>query len=176
MIRTVCAAGAVLKMPLLRYFVFVGASLLALLFISDAYLPKLPVEDVTSAAADLPMIRIQSDRKWPERVVFDTRIPAINPAQTEAAVPASTTVADVSAKARVREAFAQLQPQLQPSEPKQLQPSVPKMPAPAVPRKRKIAKKHLAPPAVLVAQQQPFGFFTNNAWFANNGRFANNTR
>ena len=136
-------------MPLLRYFVFVGASLLALLFISDAYLPKLPVEDVTSAAADLPMIRIQSDRKWPERVVFDTRIPAISPAQTEAAVPASTTVADVSAKARVREAFAQLQPQLQPSEPKQLQPSVPKMPAPAVQRKRKIAKKHLAPPAVL---------------------------
>jgi hypothetical protein len=169
MIRTVCADGAVLKMPLLRYFVFVGASLLALLFILDAYLPKLPVADVTSAAADLPMIRIQSDRKWPERLVFDTRIPAISPAQTaktEAAIPAPTTVADVSAKARVREAFAQLPP----SDPKQLQPSVPKMPAPAVPRKRKIAKKHLAPPTVLVAQQQPFGFFANNAWFANNAR------
>ena len=31
-------------MPLLRYFVFVGGALLALLFISTAYLPKLPDE------------------------------------------------------------------------------------------------------------------------------------
>ena len=28
-------------MPLLRYFVFVGGALLALLFISNAYLPKI---------------------------------------------------------------------------------------------------------------------------------------
>jgi hypothetical protein len=146
------------QMPLARYFFFVGAALLALLFVSDAFLPKLPVADKTETAADLPMIRIQSDRKWPERIVFDTSVPAFTPAllaKTEAAVPvrAPTTVADVSAKVRVREAFAQLQP------------SDLKKPEPAPkPRKRKIAKKRVAPPTVLVAQQPQFGFFANNTW------------
>ena len=50
-------------MPLARYFFFVGGVLLALLFISDAYLPKLPVAD--RAYTDLPVIRIHSNRKWP---------------------------------------------------------------------------------------------------------------
>jgi hypothetical protein len=163
MIRTVRADGAVLKMPLARYFFFVGAALLALLFVADASLPKLPVTDLTNAAADLSIIRIQSNQKWPERVVFDTSLPAISPAQTAAVVPvqAPTRVADVSAK--VREAFAQVQP----SDSAQLQPAAAKTPAPAVPvtQKRKIAKKHPAPPMVLVAQQQrPFGFFGNNTW------------
>jgi len=162
MIRTVRADGAVLKMPLARYFLFVGAALLALLFVADAYLPKLRVDDVTQAAADLPIIRIQSNQKWPARVVFDTSVPAISPAQTVAAVPvqASTRVAEVSTK--VREAFAQLQP----SDLGQTQPSAAKTPAPApaVRHKRKIAKKRMAPPMVLVAQQPPFGLFANNTW------------
>src|SRR5450759_3720820 len=109
-------------MPMARYFILVGGVLLALLFVSDAYLPKLPVADRT--VADLPVIRIHSDRKWPARVVFDTSLPTIVPAQsamTEASVPAPATVADVSAKARVRDAFARLQPSEQLSEPKQLQ-------------------------------------------------------
>jgi hypothetical protein len=166
MIRTARADGAMLKMPVARYFLFVGAALLALLFVADAYLPKLPVTAVTDAAADLPMIRIQSDRKWPERIVFDTSIPAVSPVQTAAVVPvqAPAGVADVSAK--VREAFAQLQPpDAKPSQ--QLQPAASKAPAPAAPPKRKVAKKHVAPPMVLVAQQQqqrPFGFFGNNTW------------
>jgi hypothetical protein len=166
MIRTVRADGAVLKMPLARYFFFVGAALLALLFVADASLPRLAVADATNVAADLSIIRIQSKQKWPERVVFDTSIPVISPVQTAAAVvpvQASTRVADVSAK--VREAFAQLQP----SDSAQLQPLAAKTSAPAsavrVPQKRKIAKKHPAPPMVLVAQQQrPFGFFANSAW------------
>ena len=153
-----------LKMPLARYFFFVGAALLALLFVADAYLPKLPVEagTVRDARADLPMMRIHSDRRLPDRVVFDTRIPMATPVQTAAAVPAkapatkTASVADVSTK--VREAFAQLQP----PDSKQLQPSVPKTPAPAPRRKHKIAKRHQAPPMVLVAQQRPFGFF--NTW------------
>src|SRR5229473_7826655 len=104
-------------MPLARYFLFVGGVLLALLFVVDAALPKLPVTDAgsTEAAVDKSIIRIHSDRKWPERVVFDTNIPTIVPAQTakaEAVVPAPapTIVADVSAKTRVREAFAQFVP------------------------------------------------------------------
>ena len=56
-------------MPLARYFLYVGGVLLALLFILDAYLPKIPVAD--RAMIDLPVIRIHSDRKWPERVVYE---------------------------------------------------------------------------------------------------------
>src|SRR5258708_15546303 len=100
-------------MPLARYFVFVGGVLLALLFVIDAVLPQLPAADAnrTATAVDRSIIRIHSDRKWPERVVFDTSIPTIVPAQAvnaEAFVPAPVpaVVADVPAKVRVREAFA----------------------------------------------------------------------
>jgi hypothetical protein len=147
-------------MPLARYFFFVGGVLLALLFVVDAVLPKLPVAD--RADTDLPAIRIHSDRKWPERVVFDTSLPTIVPAKTantEPVVPAPATVADVSAKVRVRDAFAQL-----PFDPKQAQLSDPKKPDSKLQRKRKIAKRRVAPPTVLVAQQPQFGFFANNTW------------
>jgi hypothetical protein len=149
-------------MPLARYFVFVGGVLLALLFIFDAFQPKLPVADATDAGVDKSIIRIHSDRKWPERVVFDTSLPTIAPAQTvkaQAAVPAPATVADVPAKVRVREAFAQL-----PFDPKQAQPSEPKRPEQKLQRKRKIVKNRAPPPVMLVAQQPRFGFFGNSIW------------
>jgi hypothetical protein len=90
-------------MPLARYFLVIGGVLLVLLFVVDAVLPSLPVADKTDAAVDMPVIRINSDRKWPERVVFDTSTSAFTAVPTlkaEAAVPASTapTVADTSAK------------------------------------------------------------------------------
>src|SRR3984893_19032498 len=96
-------------MPIARYFLFVGGVLLALLFISDAVLPQLPVAD--RANADLPVIRIHSDRKWPERVVFDTTIPNLAPVQTaKADVPAPVTAAGVSDKERVGQVSAQQPP------------------------------------------------------------------
>jgi hypothetical protein len=147
-------------MPLARYFFFVGGVLLALLFVSDAYLPKLPV--AVRADADLPVIRIHTDRKWPERVVYDTSRPIIVPVRTakaETVVPAPAMVADISAKVRVRDAFAQL-----PFDPKQTQLSDPKKSEPKLTPKRKIAKRQAAPPMVLVAQQPQFGFFANNTW------------
>ena len=55
-------------MPLARYFFFVGGVLLALLFMANAWLPELPATDSVAAVADIPVIRIHSDRKWPERV------------------------------------------------------------------------------------------------------------
>lgn len=142
-------------MPLARYFFLVGGVLLALLFISDAVLPKLPMADGTGVGTDKSGLRINSDQKWPERVVFDTSIPPITPVQTatteEAVKPSATdAVADVSA--RTRDAFAQLEPSDQ------------KKPEPKVHRKRKISKKHLAPPTVLVAQQPRFGFFASTIW------------
>jgi hypothetical protein len=154
-------------MPLMRYFLYVGAALLALLFVAGEAFPTLPVAPAAEAAntaADVPMIRIHTDRKWPERVVFDTSIPTIAPTRTQmakneasVAVPAQVAqVADVSTKVTARDAFAQLVPtDLKKSDPKPQQ-------------KRKIAKKRAAPPAVQLAQQQQqrpqFGFFANNIW------------
>jgi hypothetical protein len=148
-------------MPVARYFMYVGGVLLALLFISDAFLPKLAVADRTDTATELPAIRIHSDRKWPERVVLDTSTPTIVPAQTakaEAVVPPPTPAADDSAKTRVRETFAQF-----------VSPE-PKKPEAKPQRKRKIAKSRPAPPVMMVAQQPRFGFFGNNTGF-----FASNT-
>jgi hypothetical protein len=92
-------------MPLARYFFFIGGVLLALLFISDAVLPKLPMAAGTDGGTDKSSLRINSDRKWPERVVFDTSIPPIAPVQTAATEevvtpPATDAVADVSARTR----------------------------------------------------------------------------
>ena len=142
-------------MPLARYFFFVGGMLLALLLISNAVLPKLPMSEGTDLGTDKSFLRINSDRKWPERVVFDTNTLPIAPVQTAAAEevvtsPATGTVADISAE--VRDAFAQLEPSDQ------------KKPAPKLHQKRRIAKKHPGPPTVLVAQQPRFGFFVSNIW------------
>ena len=78
-------------MPVVRYFLLVGGVLLALLFLSNEVLPQLPVaERVAEAGRDKSVIRINSDRKWPERVVFDTNMPTIVPP-----VAASSTAARV---------------------------------------------------------------------------------
>jgi hypothetical protein len=145
-------------MPVARYFLLVGGVLLALLFLSNEVLPQLPVaERVAEAGPNKSVIRIHSDRKWPERVVFDTNMPTIVPAiapalvaKAEAAAPAA--VAEVSAQARGLQAFAQLKP------------SEPTKPKPKPQRKRKIAKTRAAPSMVVVAQQPRFGFFGNDTW------------
>ena len=135
-------------MPVMRYFFFVGAALLALMFFSDAMLPKLPVADRTAAALDRPVIRIHTDRKWPAAVVFDTSIaasaPAIAPPQlAEIEAPAAV----VPTEPRVRNALAQLEP------------AVTKKPEPKPHAKRRIAKSRVAPRTVVVALQPRSGFF-----------------
>jgi hypothetical protein len=149
-------------MPLGRYFLFVGGILLALLFVSHALLPNTPAADRADTAVDKSTIRIHSDRKWPERVVYDTSIPTIVPApiaqaDPSLAAPAATTAADSSPKAHVREALAQL-----PSS-DAAQPDL-KKPEPRPQRKRKIAKSHAGPPTLRVAQQPRFGFFDFGTW------------
>lgn len=148
-------------MPLRRYLLYVGGVLLALLFIADAYFPKLPVAEKI-ADTDKPVIRIHSDRKWPEPVVFDTGHPTIVPSQTAnvtTSIPPAPPVADVPAKAQVRDAFAELQL----SDQKQAQPSEPKLEK-KVQRKRRVAKRRVAPLGMLMAQQPQFGFFGNKTW------------
>jgi hypothetical protein len=150
-------------MPLARYLLFVGGVLLALLFVSDPFLPKLPVADWSNSHSAI--IRIHSDQKWPERVVYDTRLPTLIPAQienVETDLPGPARVGDV-VKAMEREAFAQLQ--LQPSDAIQLQRSDPKKREPKLQRQRKkIAKRQAAPAARLVARQPQFGWFGNSMW------------
>ena len=142
-------------MPLARYFFFVGGVLLALLLVADWLLPKFPMTETVDIGADKSFLRISSDRKWPERVVFDTSVAPIAPVQTattEKTVTPPTTETVVDGSAKARDAFAQLVPSDQ------------KKPEPKPQRKRKIAKKHVAPPRVLVAQQPRFGFFFSNIW------------
>ena len=147
-------------MPLARYFLYVGGVLLTLLFILDAYLPKFPVMETQ---ANLPVIRIHSDRKWPERIVFDTSLPTIISAPTAIAedrVPGPGKIADVSAKEREREAFALMQP----SDTRRLQPADPGKRELKLQRQRKIAKRHVMPRSVLVARRPNFGWFGNMIW------------
>ena len=144
-------------MPVMRYFLFVGAALLTLLFAVSAELPSSPVVKATNTAADLPMIRIHTDRKWPERVVFDTsaKPAAVAPVQTASIAPtpsAPAQGADASTKLTARDAFAQLTPA--DLKKREVKPT----------RKRKVARKRVSPPTMLVAQRPPFGFFANNIW------------
>jgi hypothetical protein len=86
-------------------------------------------------------------------------------------VAASVPAPEISANARVREAYAQFQP----SDPKQMHPSKqqmqPQMQPPAAKMaqlkpqpKRRVAKNRVGPPVMLAAQQPRFGFFFNNTW------------
>ena len=142
-------------MPVARYFLFVGGVLLALLLAVDALVPQQAV--VASQAApsvDKTVVRIRSDQKPPERVVYDTSLPTIVPPQAvtaQAVVPAAAPLADATVQARVRETYAQLVP------------AEAKKPEAQVQRKRKIAKNRPAPPTQ-VAQQAHFGFFGGSNW------------
>ncbi|MET4261539.1 hypothetical protein ABIC09_006508 [Bradyrhizobium sp. S3.12.5] len=171
-------------MPIFRYFMFVGGALLALLFVADFVWPTSPVAQVVAGVSyDQPLIRIRSDRHPPERVVLDTSQPTVAAPVTKTAAvaaPQPTAQADVlaemSAKTRVRETFAQFtpkgdvaaarkvdaKPQGQVAQTTQAQ----QVQVPAQ-RKRKVARARPAPqrgqPMMLVAQQPHFGLF-NTTW------------
>jgi len=151
-------------MPVARYFLFVGGVLLALLFALDAFAPhQVAVASNSAASIDKTVVRIRSDQKPPERVVYDTSLPTIVPpaAKTQiAAAPAATgPLADINAQARVRDTFAQFVP----AEAKKLENKL----EPQAPRKRKVvrvAKARSAQPMRIAAQQPHFGFFGNSTW------------
>src|ERR1700712_4005724 len=141
-------------MPVARYFMFVGGALLAVLFLVDAHVP--PQAVVPSHAApsiDRNVVRIRSDAKLPERVVYDTSLPTIVPPVSKVQVAAAPQPpVDVTAPANVRDTFAQLVP------------ANVKKPEPQAQRKRRVAKVRVSPPIQLAQQQQHFGFFGNNTW------------
>jgi hypothetical protein len=148
-------------MPVARYFLFVGGVLLVLLLAVDALVPQQAVEASQAApSVNKTVVRIRSDQKLPERVVYDTSLPTIVPPPSmtaQAVAPPAPAVAPATAQARVRETFAQYVP----AEAKK----------PEVQRKRKIAKSRQAPPMqfaqppqMRVAQQSHFGFFGGSNW------------
>jgi hypothetical protein len=170
-------------MPVARYFLFVGGVLIALLFAINAILP--PEAAVHSAPGiDRSTVRIRSDQKLPERVVYDTTLPTIVPASKvqTAAAPAPVPALETSAQTRVHDTFAQFIP----GEPKKVeqkaeqgvlkgdQMAAARVEQVAPPKKRKIARVHSAPPygyppygppmRVAQQQQQRFGFFGGPIW------------
>ncbi|WP_249119393.1 MULTISPECIES: hypothetical protein [unclassified Bradyrhizobium] len=150
-------AGGATSMPVARYFLFVGAALLALLFALDAFAPQqVAVASNSTGSIDKTVVRIRSDQKPPERVVYDMSLPTIvPPAVTTQVAAAPAPIADLNAQARVRDTFAQFVP----AEAKKVEPQAP--------RKRKIAKvRPVQQPTMRFAQQQHFGFgfFGSNTW------------
>ena len=147
-------------MPVARYFLFVGGILLALLFALDAFAPQQTVVAGNAAPSiNKTVVRIRSDQKLPERVVYDTSLPTIVPpaAATQIAAAPAAPAADVGAQAQVRDTFAQFVP----AEAKKFE----KQPESQAPRKRKIAK--IRPALPMRVAQQPhfgFGFFGSNTW------------
>jgi hypothetical protein len=87
-------------MPLLRYFMYVGGVLIALLFGVSALIPK--AEPVVEHDATKPVIRIASARVAPPRVDFDTSVQA--PVKPVAILPKQA----LPAPAPPREAMAQV--------------------------------------------------------------------
>lgn len=66
--------GADVQLPLRQYFLFVGGALLIMLFAADLVAPPRNGERVKSEVR-LPVIRIHSERKNQDAVVFDTARP-----------------------------------------------------------------------------------------------------
>ena len=79
-------------MPLSRYFGFAGTALLMLLLVSHWLLPESTAEPVRSGI-DKTVIRISSIEKPPEKVVFDTSLPAVVPPSSVALPPRIAAVA-----------------------------------------------------------------------------------
>jgi hypothetical protein len=98
--------------PIARYFIIVGGTLAALLFIAGWCLPTPPAMFANQLVIDRSTIRIKSARKWPEKVVLDTSQPTITPPAVEEP-PAAQSVrlpSDEAGDQSNLEALAQLKP------------------------------------------------------------------
>jgi hypothetical protein len=144
-------------MPLVRYFLWVGGVLFALLLIADSYLPKSP-PDAEKASIDPPLIRIQSEQKWPERVVYDTSNGPTVPAPSASAQPDIAPVAVEDALATARDAFAEAPP----SDASKTQSADQKNPDAKPQAKRKVARRRA--PVLMVERHPQFGWYGPRYW------------
>jgi hypothetical protein len=148
-------------MPLVRYFLYVGGALLALLLIADSYLPRLPAPETEPGQQQQQqqlVIRIRSERKWPERIVYDTShfVPATY-ATPQAGNPAPAPV--LASEASARAAFASLQPSDSAK-----QPSADQKKADSKQQRQRRARRRGPPPVLMVARQPQFGWFGPRFW------------
>ena len=99
-------------MPIARYFIFVGATLAALLLIADWCLPTPPAMFAKQLVIDRSIIRINSARKWPEKVVLKTSQPTITLRSVEESPAAESAwlSPDEAGDQSNLEALAQLKP------------------------------------------------------------------
>lgn len=141
-----------------RFLAGAGGVLLALMLVANAYLPQSAAPASTGDDTH-PTIRINSTRKGPERVVFDTSLPTT-------AAPASPTVPDAAPPppAPTREAFAQM-----PDEPSErgagtaAKPVTDARPPAPRPAHRHVARRGVEPPVAPQQRQFAGGFFP--FWF-----------
>jgi len=97
-------------MPVARYFLLVGGTLLSLLAVLDAFQPKAPAKEHVEAA--LPVIRIYSDRK-PDRGEFDGNMRtfvAPDTARSQELILPPPTAGRAAKEAQTRGSLAQLRP------------------------------------------------------------------
>jgi len=144
-------------MPLLRYFVYVGGALLALILIVNWYLPPSDAES-GGDSVDRSIIRIHSQQKWPAAVVFDTTQPTIVPPP---AIAAAAAAVEPSAKPP-SEAFAMA------TEPAPAAAPAVKAAEAVKPAKPRVRHARVArPPGSRVASYDSFGF--RNEFFGSRG-------
>ena len=145
-------------MPLARYFLVVGGVLLALLFIVSAVAPNLPLAESNNGKHST--IRIHSEMKLPERVVYDTSVPMVVPVHTATAatmIPAPAATVP-NAPTQAREAFAQLQPA------DAIQPRPPEAKKRDMKRQTRTARRYAARPEWRMARQPHFGWLGYSVW------------
>ena len=150
-------------MPLGRYFLLMGGALLMVLLVAGAYMPSPPV--VEQAETPRAKIRILTEMKRPERVVFDTSMPAVTrslgPVRAETGAPSLPSADDVSTKARM--AFAHLQSS-DVSKSKLADTKRPELKS-APSRKSETRKRAAAPRKVRLARHPQFDWFGGRMWW-----------
>ena len=136
-------------MPLIRYFVFTGGALLALLLLVDRYMAA-PLSAAAPAEPGRSIARVHSAQTWPEKIVLDTSVRQI-PLTRDATVtpaPAPAVPAAAVEQKNPRQAFAMV---TQPA-------AAPKQAAPAVPNKRVAERHRRRQPSRVAARDQTMFF------------------
>jgi hypothetical protein len=100
------------QVPLFGYFAAVGGFLLSTLFIANVFLPATLGDGGSQTHQPKPEILIDSSRKWPERIVYDTNLPT-----TLAVVPVAQEVVHSSPL----DAMAQISAPTAPKQPSYVQ-------------------------------------------------------
>jgi hypothetical protein len=90
-------------MPLIRYFLFAGATLLGLLFLADWYFP-ISASTASGDDIDRTIIRIHSSHRWPDAVHIDTSMPM--PQSAPPALIVDNAPPENAAAPPVRQAYA----------------------------------------------------------------------